>query len=429
MQTKKKRISSYGRATHCDALVMRAQTQQDLIRSLASSSPFIPHANGLSYGDCALGDTLLDTSFLNRFIDVDEQNKLLVVEPQVTFLDTLHLKQGIQLPVFPGTLHASLAGGVANDIHGKNHLHQGSLGNHVAFIELCLPQGKVIVSPKENNDLFQATIGGLGLTGIISKVGINVTPKAATVRVKKTCFAQLETGIKLLLKKSSHYEYTAMWCDMFQKGRGMLLTADPILAGSNQTHNNKLTIPFTPPLALVNQPLVQLFNRLYYQWQLQSSRKLKQSFIDFNNPLDKIKNFNRLYGPKGFYQLQCVVPDNNAIEFGNYCLEKFSEKNSYPMLAVIKKMGSQSPGILSFAKEGVTFAFDFMAKDKAFVQYLHEALIDFDGRVYLAKDQLLTPKLFEKMYPNQNRFKEVLENYKLNNTFQSAMSKRLGIHA
>lgn len=429
MRAKIKRISGYGKTKCIDSLMMRAQNQQDLLQSFSLNKPFIVSANRLSYGDCALADTSIDLSFLNRFINIEESSQCFEVEPQVTFLDTLKITHNRQLPVFPGTLHASIAGGVANDIHGKNHCHQGSFGNHIASIELCLPQGRITASKNENTKLFYATIGGLGLTGIISKITIQTVPKAQTLQVEKTCFNHIETGLSLLQKHALTSTYSALWCDIFRKGRGVMLKANPVLAGYEKLSHATITIPSRIPFSLVSQPLMKLFNRHYDQRQLSGARKFKQHLMDFNNPLDRIKNFNHLYGPKGFYQLQCVVPDDKALDFAKLCLNVFNQKNSYPTLAVIKKLGSEGVGLLSFAKKGVTFAFDFMAKDQDIVLYLQEALTDYDGRVYLAKDQLLSAANFKRMYPSHEVFKEVLEQYQLHDVFQSAMSKRLGIHS
>lgn len=426
MYSKTKTISGYGGTVDIDATSFRGERHSDLQTS-QKHSPLLARGQGLSYGDCSLSKQVFQTERLNRFVAYQKETQQLTVESGVTFKDTLRTATNIMLPVYPGTVHASIGGGVANDVHGKNHFNAGSLGCHITFIELHWPGETITVSQRQHPELFKATIGGLGLTGVIGKVGLQLQEPHKAVTVKQQPLATISEAINTLVEAAKTHQYAALWSDWFQQGRSILTTANPINAPVTDAISTGLSIPFKPLLSCVRPTLMRVFNQLYYAHQRRQP-EIIMPFCRFNNPLDSIKHFNYLYGRPGFYQFQCVIPLAQSNAFADFCLHHFKQTRTFPNLSVTKLLGDKAPGILSFAKAGVSFAFDFNATDKSMVEYLTRACLDFDGRVYLAKDSVLDKATFEAMYPNHDNFKAVLARYPQTKQFRSLLSERLGVH-
>lgn len=424
------RVSSFGNTRHPRVDVYRPERDKSLGEILHTHhQPILPRGKGLSYGDVCFNDTVISTERLNRIIALQKDTNQITVEPAVTFNELIHLDKHLIPPVIPGTVHASIGGGVANDVHGKNHTHQGALGSHINWMSLQLPQGTINTSPTENADLFYATIGGLGLTGFIKQINMNLHVHSKRLKVKRLCFNDIYHCVNLLQTKTREHDYAAAWCDFYRRGRGILFLGDHILANAEATKKTAFSIPFTPPISLVTKWGMRHFNAYYYRQTLRHPTMFKQNLSCFNNPLDSVKHFNRLYGRKGFFQLQCVVPFEGATAFMEQCLALFNQNRTYPSLAVAKRLGQKGKGYLSFTEPGITFAFDFNYRHKRLIQSLYTLLIEFQGKVYLAKDELLDKSLFRLMYPNYEAFINVLDKYGVYPYFQSAMSKRLGIHA
>jgi FAD/FMN-containing dehydrogenase len=426
---KKQRISSFGNTQPRKAELYRPERESSIAPILKNKKiTVLPRGKGLSYGDVCLHDTLIDTSRLNRVLAFEKDTNNITVEPGVTFKDLLYLDKHRIPPVLPGTIHASIAGGVANDVHGKNHYHQGALGEHINWIELALPSQTLKVSETEHAPLFHATIGGLGLTGFIQKINLRMQTHSKRLAVQKVCFNDIYQCVNLLQSKAPLNDFTAAWCDFYQEGRGILFSGNHILGHSVTPPKKNIHIPFTPPFSLVTKWGMRYFNKRFYRQTLNRPTQLKQDLETFNNPLDRVKHFNRLYGVKGFYQLQCVVPLKNATAFLEQCLALFKAQRTFPSLCVIKMLGHKGKGLLSFTEPGLSIALDFPYRNKRLLQSLYSLLIEFNGKVYLAKDNLLDKHLFRIMYPKHENFIEVLHHYGVYDSFQSSMSKRLGIH-
>lgn len=431
MKKKSHRVSNFGQNQTITSDIYRPERQSAvsaLLQNRPSDKPLLARGKGLSYGDVCLNETLVSTERLDRLLAFKKDTNELIVEPGVTFSDLMTIEEHSIPPVIPGTVHASIGGGVANDVHGKNNVTMGALGSHINWLELALPKDTVRVSKTHCPDLFYATIGGLGLTGFIKKISLTMQTHSRRLKVNRICFNDIFQCLNLLQAKAAQNDYTAAWCDFYHQGRGILFVGNHILANAKKEKERQFNIPFTPPISLVNKFSMRLFNQYYYHRCLNNPTTLKQNLDVFNNPLDSVKHFNRVYGPKGFYQVQCVVPFEYINDFSEQCLNLFKKNHTYPTLCVVKVLGKKGLGLLSFTQPGITFAFDFSRRDKRLIQSLFSLLIECNGRVYLAKDSLLDKSLFKLMYPNHESFIEVLQRYDVYQHFQSTMSRRLGIH-
>jgi decaprenylphospho-beta-D-ribofuranose 2-oxidase len=434
----KKTLQTWGRNSKSTSEVSRPERQAELFHLLQDPSldhGVIAYAGGRSYGDMPLNDDgrVILTARLNRILDFDAKTGILIAEAGVTFAELLEclLPQGWAPAVIPGTLMGTLGGAIANDVHGKNHRVQGNFGRHVLWIELMLPQGVMKQIDRENDaNLFFATLGGLGLTGIINRVCLQLLPASPNVSVRQERFLQWEEGVTRLEQASEKLPFTAAWLDYPTKEamRGILHQAD----FTTQTANHRTRqwrIPFYLPFCVLNSKTRPILNRMIWKGTPESGREFVTGFGDFINPLDKISNWNSLYGPKGCYQLQCVVPQPQATTVLRELLQQVADQQLPMNLAVLKVLGSAGEGILSFPKAGLTLAMDFSVAPgiEDAMRTMIDKIIQADGRVYLAKDAVMTAEQFHKMYPQVETFKRVLSQYGCDRVFQSNLSRRLGI--
>lgn len=433
MKAKKTIIKSFGNHTKLPAYIFRPEKQSDLdklnILQSTKHKYLLPVGNQLSYGDCCLNETLISSQRLNRFIDEEPNFKTITVEPGVNFKELLLVKKNLIPAVVPGTLHATIAGGVANDIHGKNQLIHGCLGHQINWLEIVIGDEHLKISKQQHSDLFFATIGGLGLTGFIRKININMLNQTKVVDVRRTYFRDIKQGIRKLKTQINHFDYSVAWFDPLHLGRGILLNASHTFGEFAPTKSEGISIPITPPFSFINKFTIKHFNRMFYNHKVKSPTNTKEDLIQFNNPLDKINNWNRLYGHNGLLQFQCIVPFDNAEQFIIEAFDIIKNSDACPSLAVMKIFGLDGLGLLSFAKPGITFAIDFPANKKSqrCIEQLNENLLNYSGRVYLAKDSFLTKQQFLEMYPNSDKFKAVLHKYGLEHNLNSVLAKRLGL--
>lgn len=404
-----------------------------------AGSSLLPFGNGRSYGDSCLnnGGMLLDTRGLNRFIAFDTEQGVLRCEAGVLLSDILarSVPQGWFLPVTPGTQFVTVGGAIANDVHGKNHHRAGSFGHHIRCFELLRSDGsRLICSPGENSDWFAATIGGLGLTGLIlwAEINLKAVPgpliEAETIR-----FTRLEEFFELSRESHERYEYTVAWIDSFASGkalgRGLFMRGNhapgaPRSAPRGCRH--MLGIPLTPPFSLVQAPLVKSFNMLYYHKPL--GRVQRAHYERFFYPLDGIGQWNRLFGPRGFFQYQCVLPVESGLEATRELIRRVARAGAASFLSVLKVFGDQQPaGWLSFPRPGVTLAMDLPNRGQStlkLLQELDEITSAAGGAVYPAKDGRMSSTIFHRGYPNWSRF----ENYRdpvFSSTFWQRVMERL----
>lgn len=440
MQAQQALLTSWGKL-HSKTLTYRPERQRDLKAIMLQQHPngIIAYAKGRSYGDVALNENghAILTERLNRFLSFNDQTGELVCEPGVTFADllTTFLPRGYFAPVCPGTAFVTLGGAVANDIHGKNHDRVGSFGEHVLWLELLLPNGiSEIVSPKQNPTLFYATIGGLGLTGLIRKIAIKLIPTLKHVQIRKQRISNLDNFLEQLIAARDEAYYSVGWIDGNARGkslgRGILTTATPVSDEMKQLKKNKsLTVPIQFPNFVLNPITINCFNSALYHSMRKTPLSKLVSLGDFLFPLDNLLHWNRMYGKRGFYQFQCVIPDAQAQQALADLMETISKSRAASFLSVIKTLGKAGTGLLSFAKPGVTLALDFpnTKEVKTLLKQLEMLVLKYQGRVYLAKDACLAPESLQLMYPNLSEFQQVLCNVDPKHVMQSNLSRRLGI--
>lgn len=381
-----------------------------------SQQTYLPYGNGRSYGDVCLNSKglLLDSQRLDRFISFNPAEGTLCCESGVMLSEILALivPHGWFLPVLPGTRFVTIGGAIANDIHGKNHLSAGTFGRHLRCLELLRSDGQRLrCSPSENPEWFNATVGGLGLTGLITWAEIDLKSiENPMLEVETVRYGELDEFFALAEESGKKYEYTVAWVDSMargkQVGRGYFIRANHAGSGVKQRpaprYQARMAIEL--PFSVLNRTSARVFNYLYYKKQIGKQRSRLTHYEPFFFSLDKLLNWNRLYGPRGFHQYQCVLPlsddGRNALR---EILEMGAYKNIECFLGVLKVFGNhQSPGLLSFPRAGVTVALDLRHRGSRTLRLLD----DFDrvagsagGAVYPAKDARMSSASFRQYFP------------------------------
>jgi FAD/FMN-containing dehydrogenase len=379
--------------------------------------PGLAYGLGRSYGDVCLnsGGNLWVTSGLDHLRQFDEDTGRLVVEAGVKLQDIQRLlvPRGWMLPVTPGTQMLTVGGAIANDVHGKNHHVRGSFGDHVRWLHLLRTDGEpILCSPDHCPEWFHATIGGLGLTGVIVAAELQLKRVFGPWLEAETLpYRGLDRFFELADASEADWEHTVSWIDCLSgvQSKGLFMRANPI----NRTHGplpgkRKRSVPFVPPFSLVNRLTLFPFNFAYYgMGRLRAGRKVVH-YEPFFYPLDNLLNWNRMYGPKGFYQYQSVVPRENALEATRDMLQAISRSGEGSFLAVLKTFGDRkSPGLMSFARPGVTLALDFPNRNERtyrLFERLDSIVMEARGAIYPAKDARMPRALFEAGYPYLNEF-------------------------
>ena len=390
--------------------------------------------NGRSYGDSCLAKSgqVIHTKSLNRFIAFDMESGIIKVESGVTIEEILNVSipKGWFVSVTPGTKYVTVGGAIANDVHGKNHHEKGTFGCHVTKFGLIRSgEREVTCSKNENVELFNATIGGLGLTGIVSWAEIKLIKIKSSLIEKTTMpFGSLDEFFEVSNKNDEKNDYSVAWIDCLAKGkklgRGIYFTGNHCKNGSLEIPDKKkASMPFSPPFSLINKFSLKIFNSLYYN--LHRRKNGKSSYDDFFYPLDHINNWNKVYGKNGFQQYQCVIPKEKARDGIYEILKTISRAKSGSFLAVLKNFGNmQSPGLLSFPMEGTSLALDFSQGDylKELFGNLDKIVVKFGGRIYPAKDAHMSGEDFRKFYPKW-RDLEKLRDKSLNSRFWDRVTK------
>ncbi|WP_319530282.1 FAD-binding oxidoreductase [uncultured Cohaesibacter sp.] len=370
---------------------------------------YLPFGNGRSYGDSCLNDrgTLLDSRGRASILSLDLETGILRAESGILLLELLDVLKdsGWFVPVIPGTKFVTLGGMVANDIHGKNHGHRGTIGCHVRQFSLLRSDGEHLVcAPDQNEELFNATIGGMGLTGYIEWVELSLIPVAShQVLETKIPFDTLEEGLALLAQEDPEHEYSVAWIDSLatgnKLGRGIMMLGDHVEVSSLPNYGEPIiSVPFTPPIPLIAGPVLSAFNKLYY-WRNANLQTPQVSSPDsFFFPLDALGGWNRLYGPDGLHQHQCALPFEGGEAVLRRMLETCHEANHGSFLTVLKRFGGiKSPGLLSFPMEGFTLTLDFPNRGettKELLEKLDKLTLEVGGRVNPYKDSRMRPETF-----------------------------------
>ncbi|MFT3857454.1 MAG: FAD-binding oxidoreductase [Aquabacterium sp.] len=426
-------IQSWGRVVRASQQVLGVPSRHQPMHLPDQGTSVLPYGNGRSYGDSNLNPdgALLLAGQLDRFIHFDPATGVLRAEAGVLLHTILQLvvPQGWFLPVTPGTQFVTLGGAVANDVHGKNHHVAGCFGNHVRGFELLRSDGsRRVCSLAEHADWFAATIGGLGLTGLITWVEIQLRRIANPfMDVESIRFRSLEEFFEISEASERDFEYTVSWIDCAftgkRLGRGLfnrgnhapaLLDQRNVPSGlSTPVAPGTLKVPLTPPFSLINALSLKSFNTLYFHKQRQDVERCLQHYRPFFYPLDALLEWNRIYGPRGFYQYQCAIPPDQALAVTRQLLETIAASGMGSFLAVLKQFGApQSPGMLSFPMPGVTLALDFPNAGprlhKLFAA-LDQIVMEAGGRLYPAKDGRMGAAIFKAGYPNWQSFTQYVD--------------------
>ena len=326
-------------------------------------------------------------------------------------------------PVIPGTLNATIAGGVAHDVHGKNNTAEGSLGHHILWLELIINNQVIRCNREDNSDLFYATIAGLGLTGIITRIALRLKKASNSVMVENIIFDSLKALTKHMSAHINHYDYQVAWLDLLNPEQRSILSLANHCTSVSYTPEKKHTIPALP-FSLIKSWNMKLFNKFFIKTK---SMKEQMSLEEFNNPLDKVAHWNRLYGPKGLIQFQAVFDQEQALSTLEQLIKLIYLHKATPTLAVLKLFNQSGEGLLSFCKPGFTLAVDFVYNPQAkeAIKAMNQLITEIKGRVYLAKDLLLTSEQYQQMYQKQEQFSQVITDYKC--SMRSDLAKRLGI--
>ncbi|OUD08887.1 FAD-linked oxidase [Marivivens niveibacter] len=425
MQWKTDTYAGWGRALTATGELARPERS----RNITAEGPAI--GNRRSYGDAPLNSDgkATDMSRMNRIIGFEDG--IVHVEAGVTLgeLTRIYAKKGYMPTVMPGTGFATVGGAIGMDVHGKNHHHAGSFGQHVTEITLRTADGDKTITPADDT-LWRATIGGLGQTGVILSAKLKLTPiSGGQMQVTETRAANWEQHIERL--DASTAPYCVGWIDATAKGdamgRGIIEEAE-VTSGDYEAPKGGKKVPLDAPSFALSKPIVKLFNTAYYNRVPAEGRTVNRSFEQFFFPLDKVQDWNKLYGKRGFHQFQCVVP-TNQVDALKAMLNAIAESGLASPLAVLKRMGPGRGGMMSFPMEGYTLAVDFPARDAAkdLIKELITLTAAAEGRIYFAKDSMATPAAIAGMYPEQTDWADAVNAADPDLTFATDLTRRLNL--
>jgi len=404
---------------------------------------------GRAYGDAAqnAGGVVLDTTHTGATGAIRVVDGAVTV-PAGTSLDALMaqvIPQGYFVPVSPGTRFVTVGGAIAADVHGKNHHIDGSFANHVQSLRLAIPNGKVLdvgPGPDQQPEIFWATAGGMGLTGVILEATVSLLRvESSRVLVDTDRVRDLDTVMSLMEEGDAHYHYSVAWIDLMATGRSMgrsvltrgdfapLDALPPGKRGDPLRPPSRRVIPAPPvPPGLLNKLSVRAFNELWFRRAPRHRVAELQTIQWFFYPLDIVDRWNRLYGPHGFLQWQSVIPFGREDTLRRV-VEAFSREGLPSFLAVLKRFGSANPGPLSFPLPGWTLALDLPVAHgpdlAVLLDDLDEEVVEAGGRIYLAKDSRLRPELLPGMYPRLDEWREIRQSLDPGGTLCSDLSRRL----
>lgn len=426
-------ISSWGMLRAEEQTIYSISNRNCFSLSIKTNKKMLPRGNGRSYGDVCQNDNgiLLSSLFLNKFISFDEDSQTVTVESGVLLKDLQRflVKRGFMLPVTPGTQMITVGGAIANDVHCKNHHMYGTFGNHVLSFVLHRSNGEVInCSPNENSDFYRATIGGIGLTGFISQATLSLKRIAGPwIDAENIPYSNLNEFFELAKKSETNYEHTVSWIDCISGNgqRGIFMRGNNAPDTGYGEINRNIKVPFKMPFSLVNKFSLWGFNHMYYFIQSMKKTPFKVHYEKFFYPLDNILEWNRIYGPNGFYQYQFVVPFESGIDAVSEVQKEIAKSGQGSFLGVLKTFGNyKSVGMLSFPFEGITYALDFPNRGKITEKLFNRLdciIKNAHGRLYLAKDARQPKELFISGYGE--KFEEFTKYIDPN--FSSDLSRRL----
>ena len=411
-------IRSWGGLTAKDTTLVSPQAWMS--EPARHPRPALVFGNGRSYGDSCLNDggTLIVGRGLDRILAFDRKLGLITCEAGVLLdrLLQLVIPAGWFPPVTPGTSLVTIGGALANDVHGKNHHRAGTFGRHVRAFELERSDGtRLTCAPDINGELYAATIGGFGLTGLITQVTLQLMPIASAEMMQETLhFGGLDDFFAIAAESDATHDYTVAWIDSLaggeHLGRGVFFRANhAATASSGQPSSRRsLPFPFTPPVPLINGLTMRVFNLLYRLSQPRSPQPRPVPYRPFFYPLDRVANWNRAYGPAGLRQFQCAIPSANARDAVRDLLRRTHAAGEASFLTVLKIFGDiASPGMMSFPLPGATLTLDFANRGERTAELLEDLdriALAAGGRVNPYKDARMSARTFEASFPHWRDF-------------------------
>ena len=445
-------LSGWGRYPVVKGKVCRPNTTRELLydmQALDAGEGLLCRGLGRSYGDAAISadSRVLVTSKLDRFLSFDSQNGIVRCEPGVSFAEIIRtfLPKGWFPAVTPGTKHVTMGGALASDIHGKNHHYEGSFIDFVKSFSLITADNQAVECSREkNSQLFWASAGGMGLTGIVSEIELQLRAvENQFIVLKRISCAGLAATFKAIEDNEKGYPYSVSWIDCVAGGsalgRSILILGRHAnktdLKDSGEALNytdpkQKVKVPLDLPSWLLNRYSIGAFNSLYYHVFGGDGQEKLSHYEPFFYPLDAVLDWNRLYGKSGFIQYQCALPLDTSKAGMEEIVSLCSKRGRSSFLAVLKKFGA-GHRLLSFPIEGYTLALDIPVKDGLFefTRELDELVLKYGGRIYLAKDSCVDAESFAKMYEDDlPKWKEIKRGVDPTNLFRSAQSERLKLY-
>ena len=439
-------LTGWGRTAPSVAHVVGAATSDDARRAVTTAGRrgILARGLGRSYGDAAQNGGGVVAELAERSIQLDLASATVTAGAGATLDELIRtlLPQGFFVPVTPGTRQVTVGGAVAADIHGKNHHSDGSWANHVVDLDLVVANGEsVTVGPDRDAPLFWATIGGMGLTGVVTACRFRVIPvQSGLMSVDTWRTSDLDETMALMVERDGDYRYTVAWLDATSTGgrlgRGVVTMADHASAQdvapdlSLEFHESaRVGVPPLVPGGLLNAATIRAFNELWYRKSPRQRRGELQGISEFFHPLDMVRDWNRLYGRRGMLQYQFVVP-NGSEDTLRRAIERLVAGGAASFLTVLKRFGPSNDGHLSFPFPGWTLTLDIPAGIGGLsdlLDDLDDRLVDVGGRVYLAKDSRLAASNLARMYPRLDEWRAVCERVDPAGVFQSDLSRRLGM--
>ena len=442
-------LSGWGRYPVETCRLYRPEKRRSVAEILASDqeSSWIARGLGRSYGDAALnaGAGVISFERLNRFIGFDPESGVLECEGGTSLEEILchFLPRGYFPPVTPGTKFVTIGGAIAHDVHGKNHHRAGTISAFLLDFRLLTAEGETLTCSREvNPEVFWATIGGTGLTGLIVSARLRLAPvETGYLRVDYKKAGNVEEAVAELSESDHLYEHSVAWIDCLARGsalgRSVLMRANhakkeevPARLGDplSPRHAARRSIPFDFPSAVLSPVAIRSFNALFYQAHRTESGKIVD-YDRFFYPLDSIHHWNRMYGKRGFTQYQVVLPAESGLTGLVELLRRLSASGRGSFLGVLKRFGEANSGLLSFPRSGYTLALDLPMERglPTFLRELDRLLLDYGGRVYLAKDAVTTAESFAAMYPRLDEFRQVKKRLDPRGRLSSSLARRVGI--
>jgi len=429
-------IKGWGNYPQQEAQLLTPTSSASLSTFIKQEKTLITRGMGRSYGDSANGPKVIETSYYDHFVALDEKTGKMTAEAGITLREILKVivRSGWFLPVTPGTSYATLGGAIASDVHGKNHHIFGTFGQQVRSISIMLGTGEVVTaSEAQNTDLFRATCGGMGLTGVILRATIQLFPIKSSLMNQKIIKADCIEAACKAFEENSSATYSVAWIDCLTNGkklgRSVLMLGEHAENGDLEIDiKDPISVPFSTPPALLNSLIMKTFNRAYWHKAKHNQTEIVP-LIPYFYPLDILGNWNKLYGKAGFLQFQCVIPKEDGIVNMRKLLTEITKSGEGSFLAVLKQFGKANDYFLSFPIEGYTLALDFKLTKTAIstLHKLEELVLGMDGKIYLTKDAVMQEKTFKATYPKWEEFEAVREKYGAIGKFSSTQSKRLGL--